>query len=245
MKIENAVFNIESALLAQAAGADRIELCDNPAEGGTTPGIGVVEIVRRNLNIDLYVMIRPRGGDFHYSKLEFEAMKIDLMNCKRLGADGVVFGILNEDGRIDIDRCRELILLARPMGVTCHRAFDLTREPMEALEDCVTAGFDRILTSGRAPAAAEGISIIGQLQRAAAGRISIMAGVGINAENVKTILEKTNVKEVHFSARTFRESQFQRHNSSINLLDKIPSDSGQFVVDPEKIKAVRQQITDC
>jgi copper homeostasis protein len=245
MKIENAVFNIESALLAQAAGADRIELCDNPAEGGTTPGIGVVEIVRRNLNIDLYVMIRPRGGDFHYSKLEFEAMKIDLMNCKRLGADGVVFGILNEDGRIDIDRCRELILLARPMGVTCHRAFDLTREPMEALEDCVTAGFDRILTSGRASAAAEGISIIGQLQRAAAGRISIMAGVGINAENVKTILEKTNVKEVHFSARTFRESQFQRHNSSINLLDKIPSDSGQFVVDTEKIKAVRQQITDC
>ncbi len=245
MKIENAVFNIESALLAQSAGADRIELCDNPAEGGTTPGIGVVEIVRRNLNIDMYVMIRPRGGDFHYSKLEFEAMKIDLMNAKRLGADGVVFGILQDDGRIDIDRCRELILLARPMGVTCHRAFDLTRDPMEALEDCVTAGFDRILTSGREPSAVEGTSLISDLQQAAAGRILIMPGVGINAENVRTIVENTGVKEVHFSARTFKESAFQRHNNKINLLDNLPSDSGQFVVDPEKIKAVRQQISDC
>ena len=245
MKIENAVFNIESALLAQSAGADRIELCDNPAEGGTTPGIGVVDIVRRNLNIDLFVMIRPRGGDFHYSKLEFEAMKIDLMNCKRLGADGVVFGILQDDGRIDIDRCRELIMLARPMGVTCHRAFDLTRDPMEALEDCVTAGFDRILTSGRAPSAASGIDLLTELQQVAAGRISIMAGVGINPENVKNIVQKTGVKEIHFSARTYQESPYQRHNDKINLLDHLPSDSGQFVVDPEKIKLVRQQISDC
>ena len=114
VRIEIAVFNIESALNAQSAGADRIELCSNPAEGGTTPSYGTMDIVRRKVNLDVMVMIRPRGGDFCYSETEYESMKSDIMAAKRLGMDGVVLGILNQDGTIDEDRCRELILLAKP-----------------------------------------------------------------------------------------------------------------------------------
>src|SRR5687768_15688221 len=135
MVVEVVVYNIESALKAQEGGADRIELCDNPGEGGTTPSSGVVEVVRQNLSIDVYVMIRPRGGDFLYSNYEFHAMKRDIVQCQRLSADGVVFGILTVDGRIDKKRCQELIARARPLKVTCHRAFDMARDPFEALED--------------------------------------------------------------------------------------------------------------
>ena len=241
---EIAVFNIESALNAQAAGAHRIELCDNPAEGGTTPSFGVIEAVRRRLNIDVMVMIRPRGGDFIYSKEEYEAMKSDIMAAKRLGMDGVVLGILDAGGRIDEERCRELIQLARPMSVTCHRAFDLTPDAEEALEACVRAGFDRILTSGRKPSAAEGITLLKKLHEQAAGRIMILAGVGINAGNVRTIVEGTGVTEVHFSARVYRESDALRHNMDIRLTDPLPSDGGVFVADTEKIKAVLTSLGD-
>src|SRR5690606_4814948 len=137
MVLEGVVYNIESALKAQEGGADRIELCVDPGEGGTTPSIGCVEAVRQALNIDVDVMIRPRGGDFHYSRYEYYAMKRDIAQCQRLSVDGFVFGILTPDGRIDKDRCRELIKLCRPLKVTCHRAFDMTRDPEEALEDCI------------------------------------------------------------------------------------------------------------
>src|SRR5690606_14532854 len=123
-----------------------IELCDNPGDGGTTPSAGVIELVRQNLSIDVYVMIRPRGGDFHYSNYDFHAMKRDIVQCQKASVDGVVFGILKADGTIDTKRCTELIARARPLKVTCHRAFDMTRDPIEALENCIAAGFDRILT---------------------------------------------------------------------------------------------------
>jgi copper homeostasis protein len=126
MTLEIVVYNIESALKAQEGGADRVELCDNPGEGGTTPSFGMIEAVRQNVNLDVFVMIRPRGGDFHYSNYEFHCMKRDIDQCQKLSADGVVFGILNTDGTIDKKRCKELIDRARPMKVTCHRAFDMT-----------------------------------------------------------------------------------------------------------------------
>ncbi|MDQ2657093.1 MAG: copper homeostasis protein CutC, partial [Bacteroidota bacterium] len=131
MVIEIVVFNLESALKAQEGGADRIELCDNPGDGGTTPSAGVVELVRQNLSIDVYPMIRPRGGDFLYSNYDFHAMKRDLLQFQKLSVDGVVFGILTADGAIDKKRCQELITRARPLKVTCHRAFDMTRDPFE------------------------------------------------------------------------------------------------------------------
>lgn len=238
--LENAVFNLESALNAQSAGADRIELCDNPAEGGTTPSYGILERARKLLNIDVFAMIRPRGGDFVYSDYEYESMKADIMTCKRLGVDGVVLGILKSDGTLDSERCKELIQVASPMPVTCHRAFDLTPNAEAALNDCIQAGFSRILTSGGKKSAEQGVKAISEMVRMADGNIVVMAGVGINADNVKKIVEETGVSEIHFSARVFRESEAERHNHEFSLLDQLPSDSGMFVCDPEKIRAVRK-----
>ncbi|MFM8347334.1 MAG: copper homeostasis protein CutC, partial [Bacteroidota bacterium] len=190
------------------------------------------------VNIDVMVMIRPRGGDFVYSPDEYDAMKSDIMAAKRMGMDGVVLGILDDQGRIDVERCRELILLAKPMQVTCHRAFDHTPDPMDALEACIAAGFDRILTSGRALSALQGKELLARLVQAADGRIIILAGVGINGENVAEIVRTTGVGEVHFSARVWRESDAERHNPGITLVDHLPSDNGLFIADPDRIRAV-------
>lgn len=244
VRTEVAVFNIASALNAQSAGADRIELCDNPAEGGTTPSAGVMDAVRRKVNIDVMVMIRPRGGDFVYSREEYDAMKTDIMAAKRMGMEGVVLGILDLQGRIDVERCRELILLAKPMQVTCHRAFDLTPDPIEAMEACIAAGFDRILTSGREPGALQGKAVLARLAQAANGRIIILAGVGINGGNVAEIVKSTGVGEVHFSARVWTESNAARYNNAITLVDPLPSDHGVFVADTDRIRAVVQALAE-
>src|SRR5688572_26920777 len=171
MKVEIVVYNIESAIQAQNGGADRIELCDNPAEGGTTPSYGTIEFLNKKLSIEIYAMIRPRGGDFCYSEEEFIAMQHDIETCKQLKIAGVVFGILTPDGRIDSLRCKKLVELARPMKVTCHRAFDMTKDPFEALEDCVSIGFDRILTSGQQQQAIKGVDLIQKLIQKSADRI--------------------------------------------------------------------------
>lgn len=242
MKIEIVVFNIESALNAQAGGADRIELCDNPAEGGTTPSAGVIELVRRKLTIEVYVMIRPRGGDFCYSEDEFSAMRMDVEHCKKLGVDGVVFGILDKSGALDTKRCTELISLARPMKVTCHRAFDVTPNPFDALENCIACGFDRILTSGQKRSAAEGKTLIRDLVERAEGRILIMPGSGVNETNVEMLVKETQVSEVHFSARYFKASAVQKLNAGVRFSDPLPDDTGSWVTDPDVIKRIRKII---
>jgi len=239
MKIEVVVYNIESALEAQRGGADRIELCDNPGEGGTTPSAGIIEQVRKNLKIEVYVMIRPRGGDFCYSDLEVEAMKRDIEICKQLKVDGVVLGILLSGGRIDQTRCRELIAQARPLKVTCHRAFDMTRDAIEALEDCVEAGFDRILTSGRLPSAMEGSDLIRQLVQRAENRIIIMPGGGISEKNVREFVKETNVTEIHFSAKRFQLSQNTRYNHLISFLDPLPNDSGMYLTQADVVRRIK------
>ena len=241
MIVEIVVFNIESALKAQEGGADRIELCDNPGEGGTTPSAGIIELVRQNLSIDVYVMIRPRGGDFHYSSYEFHAMKRDVIQCQKLSADGVVFGMLNIDGTIDKKRCQELIVRARPLKVTCHRAFDMARDPFEALEDCIEAGFDRILTSGREAQAAHGSSLIGELVKKAAGRIVIMAGSGVNEETVEGIVAASGVGEIHFSATALRDSPMQYIQSKIGTMGNQAGGEYQLrTVDPQRIRKTRE-----
>ena len=218
MTIEIVVYNFESAVNAQAGGAHRIELCDNPGEGGTTPSLGMIEWVRSKINLELFVMIRPRGGDFVYSTEEFEIMKRDIMSAKRIGADGVVFGILKPAGRVDTDRCMELIQLARPMGVTCHRAFDMTKDLSLSLEECISCGFDRILTSGGKSKAIDGIETIAALNSQANGRIAIMPGSGINETNVLEIIQKANVTQIHLSASMMRQSDMEYHNSIIESM---------------------------
>ncbi len=199
-KLEIIGFNIESCLAAQEAGADRIELCASPGEGGTTPSYGFIKSAREKLQIDLYVMIRPRGGDFLYSDEDFEMMKLDAEFCKKSGCDGIVTGILTADGKVDKKRCKELIDLAYPLEATFHRAFDRVENPFEALEDIIGLGFERILTSGLKPKAIENTGLLAELINKAGGRIIIMPGSGINAENIISIAETTGAKEFHSSA---------------------------------------------
>jgi copper homeostasis protein len=241
MTVEIVVYNIGSALKAQEGGADRIELCDNPGEGGTTPSSGTIEIVRKNLSIDVFVMIRPRGGDFHYSNYEFHAMKRDIWQCQRLSVDGVVLGILLPDGTIDKERCRELIRLARPLKVTCHRAFDMTRDPFAALEDCIEVGFDRILTAGQRPKASEGAAMIGELKERAKGRIAIMPGSGINESTVAGIVAQSGAQEIHFSATAFDNSKMVWRNERISGMgEEEGSEFEVRTVDPERVREIRR-----
>lgn len=240
MTCEVVVYNIDSALRAQEGGADRIELCANPAEGGTTPSFGMIEQVRQNISLDVYVMIRPRGGDFCYSNYEFHIMKRDLSQCQRLSVDGLVFGILTEDGRIDKRKCKELIAKARPLKVTCHRAFDMTRDPFEALEDCIEIGFDRILTSGQQPKAIEGVRLIAELVQKAEGRIAIMAGSGVNEDTVTEIVKTTAVNEIHFSATSFKDSIMQFRNTHIAAMGEEAGAEFKYrTVDPERVRKIR------
>jgi len=240
MTVEIVVYNIASAMNAEKGGADRIELCDNPGEGGTTPSYGTIELVRQNVTLDLYVMLRPRGGDFFYTSYEFYAMKRDLAQCQKLSADGVVFGILNPDGTIDKKRCRELIAQARPLKTTCHRAFDMTRDPLEALEDCIEAGFTRILTSGHKPTAGQGADQIAALIKQARGRIVIMPGSGINEDTVTDLISATGASEIHFSATTMVNSKMTYQNPAIAGMGS--DGGGEYMlraVDPLRVKKIR------
>ena len=240
MTIEIVVYNLESATKAKEGGADRLELCDSPGEGGTTPSIGMIQRVRQLVNIDLFVMIRPRGGDFLYSDDEFEIMKSDIMAAKRAGSDGVVFGILTANGLLDTRRCTELIQLARPMQATCHRAIDMSRDLSQTLEDCIGCGYDRILTSGGKLKAIQGIDAIAKLQQQAGNRIKIMAGSGVTEDNVSTIVKQTGVTEIHFSAVSFRESGMSYQNTFISGMGSNADVEYKLrSVDPEIIRRIR------
>ena len=208
-------FTLQSCLLAQAAGADRIELCDNPGEGGTTPSAGMIRAVREKITIQLFPMIRPRGGDFLYNEEEFWVMKSDLRYCREYGCDGVVLGILNKNGRIDKERCKILVDLAYPMETTFHRAFDRTRDPDEALEDCIECGFTRILSSGLQPTAIEGIVLLYDLVKLSDERITIMPGSGIRADNILSIANKTGADEFHSSSRKMMSSKMEYINPAM------------------------------
>ncbi|HET9708635.1 MAG TPA: copper homeostasis protein CutC [Gemmatimonadales bacterium] len=182
--LEACVDSVESALSAQAGGADRVELCDNLLEGGTTPSAGVIALCCARLRIPVHVLIRPRGGDFVYSDLELDVMRRDIAVARQHGAQGVVFGILLPDGAIDVPRTGALVAAARPLRVTFHRAFDFTADPDQALDDLIALGVDRLLTSGQAATALDGTGILARLVRRAAGRIAIAAGGGLSEENV-------------------------------------------------------------
>jgi len=228
ISIEVVAYNLHSVIAAIRAGADRIELCASPDEGGTTPSYGIIAQARKLCPLDLYVMIRPRGGDFLYSGYEFNAMMQDIGQCQRLSVDGLVFGILKQDGSLDVERCKSLIEKAKPLKTTCHRAFDMTRDPFEALEDCIAAGFDRILTSGHKQKAIEGAELISNLIKQAAGRIKIMPGSGINDNNATHIITITGANEIHLSAGTFVNSEMKYMNQEIQSMGNTPGSEYQI-----------------
>lgn len=209
-------FSIEACAAAAAAGAQRIELCDNPGEGGTTPSYGFIKAARAAVNIQLFPIIRPRGGDFLYSAAEFAAMKADVQVCKELGCDGVVIGMLLADGRVDKKRCMELVQLAYPLSVTFHRAFDRTYNMLEALEDVIEIGCERILTSGGVPNAMDGAEQLKLLVEQAAQRISIMPGSGVNAANIAQLATITSAEEFHSSARKKTLSLMEFNQPTMN-----------------------------
>ena len=215
-KLEIIGFNIESCLAAQEGGADRIELCVSPGEGGTTPPYGFIKSAREKLHIKLYTMIRPRGGDFFYNDNDFEIMKMDVEFCKQSGCDGIVTGILTTNGKVDKKRCRELINLAYPLEATFHRAFDRVEDPFEALEDIIDLGFERILTSGLKPKAIDSSALLADLINKADGRIIIMPGSGVNSKNIVSLAETTGAKEFHSSASFLKESKMEYINQQIN-----------------------------
>jgi copper homeostasis protein len=221
-QLEICCFNIASAMIAQDAGANRIELCAGPQEGGTTPSLGTIKIARTNIQLSLYPIIRPRGGDFLYSDHEFETMLNDVVLCKQLSCDGIVTGFLQPDGSVDKDRTSRLVDLAYPMGVTFHRAFDWARDPVKALEDIIQTGCERVLTSGQRPLAQDGASLIKDLILQANHQIIVMPGSGLRASNIIQLTEKTGAEEFHSSARMDAAGQMQFLNQSMGEALQYP-----------------------
>ncbi len=208
-------FNIESCIAAQEGGAGRIEMCASPGEGGTTPSLGFIKSARKVLQIPLYVMVRPRGGDFLYSEEEFKIMQHEIRFIKEAGCDGVVIGILNSDGTVDKNRCAKLVDQAYPLGVTFHRAFDRVADPIQALQDVISVGCERILTSGLRPNVNEGLDMIKQLQTSANDDIIIMPGSGVRSANIQKIVRETGVFEIHSSASAQWPSSMHFINSEM------------------------------
>ncbi|HWB26382.1 MAG TPA: copper homeostasis protein CutC [Chitinophagaceae bacterium] len=234
--LEIAVFNASSALTAAAAGADRIELCENAGEGGTTPSYGTLKIVSQKISIPVFPIIRLRGGDFLYSADEFEVMKHDVKLVKELGFTGLVTGLLKADGMVDMERTRTLVDLAYPLEVTFHRAFDRAVNPLQALEDIIACGCQRILTSGQVPNAYDGKELIKQLVEQAGERIIIMPGSGVRSSNITALAAYTGVTELHSSARMLQPSAMQYLQESMHeSLDTI-------TVDTDEIKKMKQSL---
>ncbi|HPH74926.1 MAG TPA: copper homeostasis protein CutC [Bacteroidales bacterium] len=237
--VEICADSVESATVAEAAGAGRIELCSALAEGGVTPSAGLIEAVRRNTGIKIHVLIRPRGGDFLYSDSEFSVMRRDIEVAGENGADGIVTGILNRDGTIDVERTALLAEYAAPMSLTFHRAFDLCRDAKKGIEDLIATGAERILTSGQAKNAIDGITLIKNLISWSAGRIIIMPGGGIDEYNIGLLAAGTGAREYHLSGRRQRESMMTFRRKGIYMGDpRLQSEYILKSADAERISSV-------
>jgi copper homeostasis protein len=215
IKLEIAVFSVEAALAAIEAGADRIEFCENPLEGGTTPSFGSLSTLITLTSKPIFPIIRPRGGDFLYTKNEFKVMRSDILMAKKLDYPGIVIGLLNQDGSIDVERTKRLVDIASPMEVSFHRAFDRCKDPFKALEDIIATGCKRILTSGQVPSAPNALELIQTLVKEAGDQIIIMPGSGVRGNNIATIKLETKAKEFHSSARKVVPTQMQFVNETM------------------------------
>lgn len=238
-QLEICAFNLLSCITAEQSGAHRIELCDNPSDGGTTPSYGLIRAAREKLILDIYPIIRPHGGDFLYSSDDYDIMEKDVRLCKELGCNGVVIGLLNKDGTVDKKRTSKLVALAYPMGVTFHRAFDRVVDPFRALEDIIELGCERILTSGQKPLVMDGTTLLKELVEKAADRIIIMPGSGVRANNVKVIASSTGAVEFHTTARTFMETAMDFVNKNMNeSLNQVVCDGDEVKQIVEALKSI-------
>ena len=224
MEIEICCGSIQSAANAKAGGAVRVELCQGLIEGGTTPSPATIEYAVKELGLQVFVLVRPRGGDFCYNELEIKTMEEDVEFCKKAGVAGIVVGFLHPDGSIDTELTRRFVKLAAPLPVTFHRAFDRCPEPLKALEQIIDCGCARILTSGCKPTAMEGANLLKQLVQQANGRIKILAGSGVTPENAAALWEKTDVPEIHGSC-------------------KITRPDGSWETDAEQVKKLLEVLT--
>ncbi|MBC7829983.1 MAG: copper homeostasis protein CutC [Chitinophagaceae bacterium] len=213
--LEVCSFNIQSCIIAEKAGAARVELCDNPVEGGTTPSHGAIAQTRERISIQLYPIIRPRAGNYFYDADEFAIMKKDIEMCKQSGCDGISVGIQKQDGEIDTERLNRIVEWAYPMGVTCNRVFDAAPDPFKALEEIVQCGCERILTSGQKSAAADAAEILARLVKQADERIIIMPGAGVRSSNIEKLILETGATEFHTSARKVVENNVTHQNPYI------------------------------
>jgi len=238
IKLEIAVFSVEAALAAIEAGADRIEFCENPKEGGTTPSFGSLSALISLTTKPVFPIIRPRGGDFLYTKNEFKVMRSDVLMARKLDYPGIVIGLLNQDGSIDVERTKRLVDLASPMEVTFHRAFDRCKDPFKALEDIISTGCKRILTSGQVPNAADAIPLLKKLVEQAGDRIIIMPGSGVRSNNIKEIMQATGAKEIHSSARKMLPTQMLYFKATMQ--EELLSTG----VDADEIKKMLAQLQD-
>lgn len=231
MQLEICVDSVESAMAAERGGAQRVELCSDYAEGGITPSAGLIALVRQRIGIGLFVMIRPRGGDFCYTGLEFEVMQQDVRQARELGADGIVLGVLDEHARIDVERTRQLVELAAPLPVTFHRAIDMTPNPCAALSEVIATGAARVLTSGGAA------KVVAGMVEAAGARIGVMAAGGITPETIIGVAEATRASEFHASLRSARPSPVEFHRQHVQMGEVADREYLRFVVQEEDVRS--------
>ena len=244
-KIEICANSVESCLAAMEGGADRVELCASMPEGGVSPSYGEIVVARRRLtSLRLHVMIRPRGGDFVYSKLELERMALDIDEAKELGADGVVFGCLHSDGTIDLAANRMLMEHVGNMSTTFHRAFDRCADAEDSLEKIIDLGFGRVLTSGQQPTADKGVALLAKLNQQANGRIILLAGSGVNETNIATIYRETMIHEFHFSARIRKPGRMKFMNPSVYMGLRNTDENAIDETSAEKVQRTIQNLLD-
>ena len=237
--IEIATSDFSTTESAVQGGADRIELCANLAEGGMTASYATIKKCREAFPVALFPIIRPRGGDFLYTKEEFDIMLLDIRLCKELGCDGVVIGLLNMDGSIDVARTAQLVEKAYPLGVTFHRAFDRCKDPFAALEQLVELGCERILTSGQYPNVTDGVELVAELNIKAEGRIIIMPGSGVRSENIRMLAERTGCTEFHSSLRGKEASRMSFKHPAFK--DSAESYSNNAIL-PDDVRALRSAL---
>lgn len=238
--MEVCVDSVESAVNAFRGGAKRIELCSSLIEGGTTPSVGLLRVVKQQVNIPVHVMIRPRAGDFHYSDQEMDVMRTDIQVLKENGADGFVLGLLHRDGTVDMNRTQELIDLSRPLSVTFHRAIDVTVNIVQSLELVVSLGCDRVLTSGGEATALEGTATIRKMIEQTAGRLTVVPGGGITERNLRRILDETGASEFHASAATARHTTMTYVNPAVSVSSSHVNNDLQLVkvTDRDRVRSL-------
>lgn len=230
--LEVCAFHIDSCIIAEQAGAVRVELCDNPIEGGTTPSYGTIKQARKKVSIRLYPILRPRSGNYFYSDSEFAILKDDIEMCKQLGCDGISVGVQTIDSEIDTERLKRIVEWAGPMGVTCNRAFDCAPDPFKALEDIINCGCERILTSGQKTAAPEAGALLAKLVEQAGDRIIIMPGAGVKSSNIAKLMQESGATEFHSSARIIAPNPVTYINKEVNDYGNV------YIADTNEVKAM-------